>query len=85
MRKVIMGTALALSLAFAGTAQAERVTTTFDGFADGSVNGRITGAAGRLMRSTTSRRAVIGGKALRVSNAVTSGSFGEMPYSEAGR
>ena len=41
MRKLIIaGTALALSLAFAGTAQADTITTTFDGFADGSVNGQ---------------------------------------------
>jgi hypothetical protein len=79
MRSIIMGTALALSLAVAGTAQADTVTTTFDGFANGSVNGQ-----GNWTADATYDQAVVdvlGGKALRISNAVTDGSFAGMPYS----
>ena len=80
MRKATIGTALALSLAFAGTAQADTVTTTFDDFANGSVNGQ----AGWTVTDAKYDQAVVGvpgGKALRISNAVTDGSFGDMPYS----
>jgi hypothetical protein len=79
MHKLIPGAALALSLAFAGTAQADTVTTTFDGFADGSVNNK----GGWLVDSKYDQSVVpvAGGKALRVSNAVTSSSFGDMLHS----
>ena len=79
MRKLIMGAAVALPLVFAGTAQADTVTTTFDGFADGSVNNQ-----GGWLANATYDQAVVpvaGGKALRISNAVTDGSFAGMPYS----
>ena len=69
MRKLIIGTALALSLAFAGTAQADTVTTTFDGFTDGTVNGQDGWkVAGPYDQAVVP---VSGGKALRISNAVT--------------
>ena len=79
MRKATIGTALALSLAFAGTAQADTVTTTFDGFNNGSVDGQ-----GGWTADAKYDQAVVGvpgGKALRISNAVTDGSFAGMPYS----
>ncbi len=79
MRRIIMGTALALSLAVAGTAQADSNTTTFDGFDTGTVNGqhgwKATGPYDQAVED------VEGAKALRISNAVTSGSLGDMPYS----
>ena len=80
MRKLMTaGTALALSLAFAGTASADTNTTTFDGFADGSVNGQ----GGWTARATFDQavEGVPGGKALRISNAVTASSFADMPFS----
>jgi hypothetical protein len=85
MRKTIMGTALALSLAVAGTAQADTVTTTFDSFADGSVNGQgNTPESSKWAVDAKYDVAVVpvtGGKALRVSNAVTAGSFSDMLHS----
>src|SRR3954447_16862237 len=80
MRKLMTaGTALALSLAFAGAASADTNTTTFDGFAGGTVNGQ-----GGWSADSKYDQAVVdalGGKALRISNAVTDGSFAGMPYS----
>ncbi len=80
MRKLMTaGTALALSLAFAATASADTTTTTFDSFVDGSVNGQ-----GNWTADAKYDQAVVdalGGKALRISNAVTDGSFAGMPYS----
>ena len=80
MRKLMTaGTALALSLAFAGAASADTNTTTFDGFDDGTVNGQ-----GNWTADAKYDQAVVdvpGGKALRISNAVTDGSFAGMPYS----
>ena len=80
MRKTITaGTALALVLAFAGTASADTNTTTFDGFADGSVSGQFGWkATGPYDQEVVNAGA---GKALRISNADTSGSFSDMPYS----
>jgi hypothetical protein len=78
-RSIIAGAAAALSLAVAGTAQADTNTTTFDSFADGSVNGQ-----GGWTADSKYDQAVVdalGGKALRISNAVTDGSFAGMPYS----
>ena len=73
------GRPLALSLALAATAQAGSNTTTFDGFNTGTVDGqhgwKATGPYDQAVED------VEGAKALRISNAVTSGSFGDMPYS----
>jgi hypothetical protein len=80
MRKLTTaGTVLALSLAFAATVSADSNTTTFDGFADGSVNGQ----GGWTADSTYDQaiEGVPGDKALRISNEVTDGSFAGMPYS----
>jgi len=81
MRKIMTaGTALALSLAFAGAASADTNTTTFDGFADGSVDGQDGWkAAGPYDQAVVP---VAGGKALRISNEVTDGGFAGMPYSK---
>jgi hypothetical protein len=77
---ITAGTALALSLAIAGTAQADTVTTTFDGFADGSVNDQDGWkATGPYDQDVVG---VVGGKALRISNAITAGSFGDMTFSK---
>ena len=82
MRKsIIAGAAITASLALAGTAQADTVTTTFDGFTDGTVNGQ----GGWLAANTNVDQDVVpvaGGKALRISNAFFSGSFGDMPHSK---
>ena len=79
MRKLVMGSALALSLTFTGTAQADTVTTTFDGLE------RKRQRTGRLEADWSKYdQAVLdvsGGKALRISNAVTDGGFAGMPYS----
>lgn len=64
MQKLIIGSALALSLAFTATASAD----SFDTF-------RITGPYDQEVASFD------GHQTLRVSNAVTSGSFADMPYS----
>ena len=80
MRKLIMGAAVALPLAFAGTAQADTVTTTFDGFNPGTVNGqdgwKVTGPYDQAVVG------VPGDRALRISNAITAGSFGDMTFSK---
>ncbi len=80
MRKLMTaGTALALSLAFAGAASADTNTTNFDGFNDGSVDGQ-----GNWTADAKYDQAVVGvpgHKALRISNEVTDGSFAGMPYS----
>ena len=93
MRKFMTaGTALALSLAFAGTASADTVTTTFDGpekLADESLG--LPWAAGPLNNQYGWKVApqydvavatVGDGQALRVSNAVTANSFGDMLHSK---
>lgn len=81
MRKsIIAGGAITATLALAGTAQADTVTTNFDGFSDGSVDGQ----GGWQAVNTGVDQAVVpvsGGKALRISNAETFGSFGDMPHS----
>lgn len=81
MRKsIISGAAVAASLALAGTASADTVTTTFDDFTDGTVDSQ----GGWQAVNTNVDQAVVpagGGKALRISNAFTSGSFGDMPHS----
>lgn len=75
MQKLIMGAALALSLTFAATASAD----SFDTFHTGSVNGQFGWkATGPYDQEVVS---VEGDKKLRISNAVTSGSFADMPYS----
>ena len=62
-----------------GTASADTNTTTFDGFADGSVSGQFGWkATGPYDQEVVNAGA---GKALRISNADTSGSFSDMPYS----
>jgi hypothetical protein len=80
LRKLIIGAAVALPLVFAGTAQADTVTTTFDGFTDGTVNGqdgwKVTGPYDQAVVG------VPGDKAFRISNAVTAGSFGDMTFSK---
>lgn len=82
MRKcIITGSAVTLSLAFAGAAQADTVSTTFDSFALGSVNGQN----GWLATNPNVDQEIVdvnGHKKLRVSNAFTSGSFGDMPHSK---
>ena len=71
MRKsIVAGAAITASLALAGTAQADTVTTTFDGFADGSVNDQ--GGWKVDPKYDVAVTPVEDGKALRVSNAVTS-------------
>jgi hypothetical protein len=75
-----MATAFALSLAFAATASASSNTTDFEDFTLGSVGGQ-----GGWKADDTLDQSVIdvpGGKALRISNAVTSGAFNSMPYSQ---
>lgn len=83
MRKtIIAGAAITASLALAGTAQAGPVvTTTFDDFTDGTVNGQD----GWLASNVNVDQDVVpvaGGKALRISNAFFQGSFGDMPHSK---
>ncbi len=78
MRKLIMGAAVALPLAFAGTAQADTVTTSFDSFTDGTVNNQGGWTAGAYDQAVVPFGT---GKALRISNAITDGSFAFMPYS----
>jgi hypothetical protein len=79
-RSIIAGAAAALSLAVAGTAQADTNTTTFDSFDNGSVDGQDGWKApGPYDQAVVP---VPGGKALRVSNIVTSGSFSDMPHSK---
>ena len=81
MRKsIIIGAAVAASLAVAGTAQADVVTTNFDGFDVGSVDKQGGWqAANHLVDQSVVP--VADGKALRISNAATFGSFGDMPHS----
>jgi hypothetical protein len=75
MQKLIIGAALALSLTVVGTASAD----TFDTFDTGSVNGQFGWkATGPYDQEVVN---IEGDKKLRISNAVTSGSFGDMPYS----
>jgi hypothetical protein len=80
LRKLIMGAAVALPLALAGTAQADTVTTTFDGFNPGTVNGqdgwKVTGPYDQSVVG------VPGDMALRISNAITAGSFDDMTFSK---
>lgn len=75
MQKLIIGAALALSLTFAATASAG----SFDAFQTGSVNDQLGWkATGPYDQEVAS---VDGHQKLRISNAVTSGSFADMPYS----
>jgi hypothetical protein len=75
MQKLVIGAALALSLAFAGTASADN----FDAFNPGSVDNQFGWkATGPYDQEVLS---VGGHQKLRISNAVTSGSFADMPYS----
>jgi hypothetical protein len=75
MQKIIIGAALALSLTLAGTASAD----SFDTFQPGSVNDQFGWkATGPYDQEVAS---VDGHQKLRISNAVTSGSFADMPYS----
>jgi hypothetical protein len=79
-KSITAGAAITATLALAGTAQADTVTTNFDGFTDGSVNNQD----GWQAINTQVDQGVVpvpGGKALRVSNAATFGSFGDMPHS----
>src|SRR6478609_8362447 len=80
MRKRILGTAAVLCLVCAGTAQADTNTTTFDTFNTGTVNGQDGWKVGSNYDQEVLN--VAGGKALRISNAVTAQSFGDMPYSK---
>jgi hypothetical protein len=89
MRKsIVAGMAIAVSLAAAGTAQADSNTTTFEDFNLGSVNGQFdwkSAAVGDLPGGVTYDQEVVahnGGKALRVSNAVTNGEFHFQTYSK---
>jgi hypothetical protein len=80
MRKITTaGTALALLLAFAGTASADSNTTTFDGFTNGSVDGQDGWTAGAYDQAIVD---VNGDKKLRISNEIFDGSFAGMPYSK---
>ena len=89
MRKsIVAGMAIAVSLAAAGTAQADSNTTTFEDFNLGSVNGQSdwkSAALGDLPGGVTYDQEVVahnGGKALRISNAVTNGEFHFQTYSK---
>ena len=86
MRKIIMGTALALSLALAGTAQAApAVSTDFDGptWTTGSVDDKHDWSASNPLidQEVVDLSGGNGDRSLRISNAVTAGSFGDMPQS----
>jgi hypothetical protein len=74
-KSIIIGAAVAASLAVAGTAQADVVTTNFDGFNDGSVD-KQGGWQADNVHVDQSVVPVADGKALRVF-----GSFGDMPHS----
>jgi hypothetical protein len=91
-KPIIAGAALALSLAFAGTAHADTVNTRFDGtwhngitdtdvpFVAASVDGQdgwtATGPYDQAIVD------VAGDKKLRISNAITAQSFGDMTFSK---
>ncbi len=75
MQKLIIGAALALSLTFAATASAD----SFDTFHTGSVNDQFGWKATGPYDQEVAN--VDGHNKLRISNAVTSGSFADMPYS----
>jgi hypothetical protein len=86
MRKTLSTIAVAgiASLAMTAAAQAAPSDlTTFDGFKDGTVNDQSgwKADANSAMHYDQSVTPVLGGKALRMSNAVTSGEFQYMPYS----
>jgi hypothetical protein len=92
-RTIIAGAALTASLALAGTAQADTVTTTFDGpekLANGTngpdwVTGSVNGQYGWTATNSQVDQSVVGvngNRKLRVSNAYTVGSFGDMPHSK---
>jgi hypothetical protein len=75
MHKLIMGAALALSLTFAAAASADSFDTFDTGSVDGQFGWKATGPYDQQVVN------VEGDKKLRISNAVTSGSFADMPYS----
>jgi hypothetical protein len=80
MNKLIPGAALALSLAFAGTAQAAPSDMqSFDGLHAGTIDGQAGWTVGA--KYDTEVTSGDDGQAFRVSNAVTSGSFDDMPFS----
>ena len=86
---------LVLMLSLAGMAAADSQTIDFDSFALGSVNGQngwsSTGSAGSgcavydhaIVDSTGFGYATFGTKSLRMSNAVTSGCFGDHTFSQS--
>jgi hypothetical protein len=75
MQKLIIGSALALSLAFAAAASADSFDTFHTGSVDGQFGWKATGSYDQEVAT------VDGHKKLRISNADTSGSFADMPYS----
>jgi Collagen triple helix repeat (20 copies) len=79
-KSITAGAAITATLALAATAQADTVTTNFDGFTDGSVNNQ-DGWQAVNPQVDQAVVPVAEGKALRVSNAATFGSFGDMPHS----
>jgi hypothetical protein len=80
MNKLIPGAALALSLAFAGTAQAAPSDMqSFDGLTPGTIDSQAGWTVGA--KYDTEVTSVDKGQAFRVSNAVTDGSFADMPFS----
>jgi len=82
MRKsIIAGAAITAALALTGTAQADTVSTTFDSFGNGTVNGQDGWkATGPYDQEVVD--GVAGDKALRISNAITAGSFADMTFSK---
>ena len=86
MRRLIIATLVGAAVcAVAGTAVANRSTTTFDTFALGSVDGQSVDGQSNWKATGPYDQAIIerteGGRALRISNAITSGSFDDMPHS----
>ena len=84
MRKFMTaGMALALSLAVAGTAQANTVVTDFDGqsWTTGSVNGQNNWTSGPFDQEVVDLSDGNGGRSLRISNGIVAGSFDDMPHS----
>ena len=75
MQKLILGAALALSLAFAATASAGQLRCLPAGRLNDQFGWKATGPYDQEVAS------VDGHQKLRISNAVTSGSFADMPYS----
>ena len=82
MRRLVIAALVGAAVcAVAGTAVATSSTTTFDTFDVGSVDGQSNWKATGPYDQGIIETGTEGGRALRISNAVTSGSFADMPYS----